>query len=72
MGFYFAAPSGELALCDSASASEIVVPLRSGNQITGVFDVDSPRAARFNAEDRAGIERLVQVFLNASESELIQ
>jgi L-methionine (R)-S-oxide reductase len=59
-------------VCDSASASEIVVPLRSGNEITGVFDVDSPRVARFTAEDRAGIERLVQVFLNASERELIQ
>jgi L-methionine (R)-S-oxide reductase len=59
-------------VCDSASASEIVVPLRSGDEITGVFDVDSPRVARFTAEDRAGIERLVQVFLNASERELIQ
>ncbi len=59
-------------VCDSASLSEIVVPLRSGNEITGVFDIDSPRVARFTAEDHAGIERLVQVFLNASERELIQ
>ncbi len=58
--------------CDSASVSEIVVPLRKGDTITGVFDIDSPRVARFGAQDRAGIERLVQVFLNASESELIQ
>lgn len=59
-------------VCDNASVSEIVVPLRSGDAITGVFDIDSPRAARFSAADRVGIERLVQAFLNASESELIQ
>jgi L-methionine (R)-S-oxide reductase len=59
-------------VCDSASASEIVVPLRAGDTVTGVFDIDSPRLARFTAEDRSGIERLVQVFLNASERELIQ
>jgi L-methionine (R)-S-oxide reductase len=59
--------------CDSASVSEIVVPLRKGSKIVGVFDIDSPRSARFSAGDRAGIERLVQVFLsNASESELMQ
>jgi L-methionine (R)-S-oxide reductase len=58
--------------CDSASVSEIVVPLRAANEIVGVFDIDSPRVARFSDGDRAGIERLVQVFLNASESELIQ
>jgi L-methionine (R)-S-oxide reductase len=59
-------------VCDSASASEIVVPLRSGERITGVFDIDSPRVARFTAQDRRGIERLVQAFLKSSERELIQ
>jgi L-methionine (R)-S-oxide reductase len=59
-------------VCDSASASEIVVPLLCGSRITGVFDIDSPRIARFNAHDRAGIERLVQAFLKSSERELIQ
>jgi L-methionine (R)-S-oxide reductase len=49
-------------VCDSASVSEIVVPLWSGGTIYGVFDVDSPRKARFTATDRAGIERLVAVF----------
>lgn len=58
--------------CDSASVSEIVVPLRAQSAIVGVFDIDSPRVARFSDGDRAGIERLVQVFLNASERELIQ
>jgi L-methionine (R)-S-oxide reductase len=59
-------------VCDSASASEIVVPLRSGERITGVFDIDSPRVARFTAQDRRGIERLVQAFLKSSEREFIQ
>jgi L-methionine (R)-S-oxide reductase len=59
-------------VCDSASASEIVVPLRRGSEISGVFDIDSPRVARFSAADRAGIERLVQAFLKSSERELIQ
>jgi L-methionine (R)-S-oxide reductase len=59
-------------VCDSASASEIVVPLHAGGAIVGVFDIDSPRVARFNNADRAGIERLVQVFLKPSESELMQ
>ncbi len=49
--------------CDSASASEIVVPLCDERGVWGVFDVDSPRAARFSAEDRSGIERLVDVFV---------
>jgi L-methionine (R)-S-oxide reductase len=50
-------------VCDSASASEIVVPLRSGGEIFGVFDIDSPQLARFSSADRAGIERLVDVFV---------
>ncbi|MBV8374247.1 MAG: GAF domain-containing protein [Candidatus Eremiobacteraeota bacterium] len=48
--------------CDSASRSEIVVPLRSGDAVVGVFDVDSPRPARFSPADRDGIERLVRIF----------
>ena len=49
-------------VCDSASASEIVVPVRDAAGIYGVFDIDSPTRARFSAEDAAGIERLVDVF----------
>jgi L-methionine (R)-S-oxide reductase len=49
--------------CDSASASEIVVPLADARGIYGVFDVDSPRMSRFSVADRDGIERLVGVFL---------
>lgn len=37
--------------CDSASNSEIVIPLRSGNAIIGVLDIDSPRFARFDRTD---------------------
>jgi L-methionine (R)-S-oxide reductase len=48
--------------CDVASRSELVAPLLDGSEVRGVFDIDSPRAARFGAADRAGIERLVRVF----------
>lgn len=47
--------------CDSASASEIVVPLLlEGERLLGVLDLDSPRLARFDAEDAAGLEAFVQ------------
>jgi len=49
--------------CDPLSRSELVVPLIEGGRVTGVLDLDSPRRARFDAEDRAGCERLVDVFL---------
>lgn len=48
--------------CDTASRSEIVVPLFVGGAFVGVFDCDSPRPARFTDADRAGIELLVQAF----------
>jgi L-methionine (R)-S-oxide reductase len=49
-------------VCDTASRSEIVVPLFTGERLWGVFDCDSPTLARFGDEDRAGIERLVRAF----------
>ncbi len=49
-------------VCDTASRSEIVVPLFAGNRLWGVFDCDSPILARFEQEDRAGIERIVRAF----------
>lgn len=49
--------------CDSASQSELVVPLIEDRRVTGVLDLDSPKRARFDAEDQAGCERLVAVFL---------
>ncbi len=42
--------------CDSASRSEIVVPLRRDGRVVGVLDIDSPRLGRFDAVDRAGLE----------------
>ena len=44
--------------CDAASASELVVPVLHDGALVGVIDLDSPRPARFDAEDAAGIERL--------------
>ena len=49
--------------CDSASNSEIVVPLIVGEKVIGVLDVDSPVLNRFDAEDQRGIEQIVRTFL---------
>ena len=45
--------------CDAASRSELVVPLLDGDRLIGVLDLDSPRTARFTAQDAAGAEALV-------------
>ena len=47
--------------CDSASNSEIVVPLRVGGGIVGVLDLDSPWPGRFGEEDRAGLEAFAAI-----------
>ncbi len=44
--------------CDAASASEIVVPIVHDGRLVGVLDLDSPRIARFDAADAAGLEAL--------------
>ena len=54
--------------CDAASRSELVVPLIRNGEIEGVLDLDSPDLARFDAEDQAGIEALVRIFLDGSDS----
>ena len=46
--------------CDSASRSEIVIPMHRGAEVIGVLDIDSPLLARFSEDDRAGLERLVR------------
>ena len=51
--------------CDSASRSELVVPLYQGDTLLGVFDLDSPLPARFDADDQAGLEAIAQAFLDA-------
>ena len=47
--------------CDSASASEIVIPIHAGNRIAAVLDIDSPVKDRFSAEDAAGLADLVRL-----------
>jgi GAF domain-containing protein len=49
--------------CDSASQSELVVPLLDQGRVLGVLDLDSPVRGRFDEDDRAGCERLVAIFL---------
>ena len=46
--------------CDSASNSEIVLPLRKGDRIVGVLDIDSPVLNRFSEEDEAGLSGLAE------------
>lgn len=47
--------------CDSASNSEIVVPLRKNGEIIGVLDIDSPSIGRFNEADKAGLEEFAGI-----------
>ena len=51
--------------CDSASRSELVVPLYQGGTLVGVFDLDSPLPARFDADDQQGLEAIAAAFLAA-------
>ncbi len=51
--------------CDSASRSEIVIPIRHGADICGVLDIDSPYKGRFTEEDLAGLTRFVNVLENS-------
>ncbi len=52
--------------CDPDSRSELVVPLRREGAILGVLDLDSPLRARFDGEDRAGIEAVAEAYVAAS------
>ena len=45
--------------CDSASNSEIVLPLHRNGQVVGVLDIDSPLLDRFSPEDEAGLRKAV-------------
>lgn len=53
--------------CDSASRSELVVPLIAEGEVVGVLDLDSPVPGRFDDADRLGCEALAQVFMNACQ-----
>ena len=47
--------------CDSASNSEIVIPLHKNGKVAAVLDIDSPLIGRFTQADKAGLESLVPV-----------
>jgi GAF domain-containing protein len=52
--------------CDARSRSEIVVPvLGAAGELVAVLDIDSERANMFDADDQAGLERLVTWFAGA-------
>ena len=47
--------------CDSASNSEIVIPIHCGGRVAAVLDIDSPLFDRFSEDDRTGLERIVSL-----------
>lgn len=55
--------------CDSASRSEIVVPLLHEGQVIGVMDLDSPLPGRFDQSDAEGLEKVARLLLDSSELE---
>jgi GAF domain-containing protein len=55
--------------CDTASRSEIVVPLLNWGNVLGVLDIDSPSLARFDEEDLEGLESVAAVFLSAQATD---
>ena len=58
--------SGHIA-CDTASNSEIVVPLTVNNKFFGVLDIDSPHFNRFSDCDRVGLEEFANILCNRLE-----
>ena len=56
--------SGHIA-CDSASNSEIVVPLRQNGVVIGVLDIDSPLFSRFDENDKNGLEEFARILEGA-------
>ncbi len=53
--------------CDSASNSEIVIPLVKKDGLIGVLDLDSPSFGRFDDDDALGLNRLAQILIERSE-----
>ena len=53
--------------CDSASASEIVLPVIKDGVLVGVFDIDSPKLDRFSDEDRVGLEAMIAAFVAGTD-----
>nr|WP_178115973.1 GAF domain-containing protein [Pseudomonas sp. MS19] len=58
--------AGHIA-CDSASNSELVVPVIKDGRLIGVLDLDSPNVGRFSEADQRGIEQMVEVFVQATD-----
>ena len=56
--------------CDSASNSEIVLPLHAGQKVVGVLDIDSPVFARFDEEDRKGLACFARIVEKMLEDNL--
>ena len=54
--------------CDSASNSEIVIPLMKDSRLIGVLDLDSPKLSRFDQEDARGLEQLARILLSSVTS----
>jgi L-methionine (R)-S-oxide reductase len=53
--------------CDSASNSEVVIPILNGDHLVGVLDLDSPNLNRFDAQDQSGLEQMVATFIAATD-----
>ncbi|MFJ4158220.1 GAF domain-containing protein [Pseudomonas sp. NPDC089752] len=53
--------------CDSASNSELVIPLVKQGRLIGVLDLDSPKTGRFSEADQVGLERLAAIFLELTD-----
>lgn len=53
--------------CDSASNSELVIPLVKEGKLIGVLDLDSPKVGRFSEADQVGLERLAAIFLELTD-----
>jgi L-methionine (R)-S-oxide reductase len=53
--------------CDSASRSELVVPLVRDGRVSGVLDLDSPERGRFDEHDQRGCEQLVAILMQACD-----
>lgn len=53
--------------CDSASRSEVVVPILAGGGVIGVLDLDSPSPRRFDESDARALEQVVEVFIASTD-----
>ncbi|HET6565133.1 MAG TPA: GAF domain-containing protein [Xanthomonadales bacterium] len=56
--------SGHIA-CDSASRSELVIPLLKNGELLGVLDIDSPETDRFSEQDQLELEEIARVYLES-------